>query len=64
MLELWGMRSIPSLPLLPGTIWPVVVAPDQDLIYGLTRSKLCTYAKLNCVLTLKLYTYTKLNSLK
>ena len=28
MLELWGMRSTPSLPLLPGLLWPGVVAPD------------------------------------
>ena len=29
MLELWGMRSTPSLPLLPGPLWPGVVAPDM-----------------------------------
>ena len=22
MLELWGMQRIPSLPLLPGLLWP------------------------------------------
>ena len=27
MLELWGMLSTPSLPLLPGLLWPEVVAP-------------------------------------
>ena len=53
MLGLWGMRSILSLPLLPGPLWPRVVAPD---IYGLNKTKLHTYAKLNCL--------TKLNSLK
>ena len=26
MLGLWEMRSIPSLPLLPGPLWPGVVA--------------------------------------
>ena len=31
MLELWGMRSTPSLPLLPGSLWPGVVAPDRAL---------------------------------
>ena len=31
MLELWGMRSTPSLPLLPGPLWPGVVAPDRAL---------------------------------
>ena len=32
ILELWGMRSTPSLPSLPGPLWSRVVAPD---IYGL-----------------------------
>ena len=31
VLELWGMRSTPSLPLLPGPLWPGVVAPDRAL---------------------------------
>ena len=34
MLELWGMRSTPSLPLLPGPLWPGVVAPDRALSIG------------------------------
>ena len=38
MLELWGMRSTPSLPSLPGPLWPVVVAPDKGPIYGLNRT--------------------------
>ena len=25
MLELWGMRIMPSVPLLPGPLWPKVV---------------------------------------
>ena len=29
MLELWGIWSTPSLPLLPGPLWPSVVAPDR-----------------------------------
>ena len=29
--ELWGMRSAPSLPSLPGSLWPRVVAPDSVL---------------------------------
>ena len=28
MLSLWWMTSTPSLPLLPGPLWPDVVAPD------------------------------------
>ena len=40
MLELWGMRNIPSLPLLPGPLWLGVVAPDKGLIYELNRTKL------------------------
>ena len=31
VLELWGMRSTPSLPSLPGPLWPGVVAPDRAL---------------------------------
>ena len=29
MLELSGMRSAPSLPSLPGPLWPGVIAPDR-----------------------------------
>ena len=38
MLELWGMRSTPSLSLLPSPLWPGVVAPDKGPIYGLNRT--------------------------
>ena len=38
MLGLWGMRSTPSLPSLPGPLWPGVVAPDWTPIYGLNRT--------------------------
>ena len=31
MLELWGMRSAPSLLSLPGLFWAGVGAPDRDL---------------------------------
>ena len=34
MLELWGMRSTPTLPLLPGRLWPRMVAPDRALSMG------------------------------
>ena len=33
VLELWGMRSTPSLPLLPGQLWPGVVAPDRAYLW-------------------------------
>ena len=42
MLKLWGMRNAPSLPSLPGPLWPGVVAPDKGPIYGLNRT--------NCIL--------------
>ena len=31
MLKLWGIWSIPSLPLLPDPLWPGVVALDRVL---------------------------------
>ena len=34
MLELWGMRSIPSLPLFPGPLWSGMVALDRALSMG------------------------------
>ena len=36
MLELWGMRSTR---LLPGPVWPGMVARDKDPIYGSNRTK-------------------------
>ena len=33
-LELWGMQSTPSLPLIPGPPWPGMVAPDRALSMG------------------------------
>ena len=44
ILELWGMLSTPSLPSLPGPLWPWVVAPDRVLSMG--------QIELNCVLML------------
>ena len=38
VLELWGMRSTPSLPSLPGPLWLGVVAPDKGPIYGLNST--------------------------
>ena len=34
MLELWGMRSTPSFPSLPGPLWHGVVAPGRVLSIG------------------------------
>ncbi len=31
MLEQWEMQSTPSLPSLPGPLWPGLVAPDRAL---------------------------------
>ena len=39
MLELWGMRCTPSLPSLPGLLWPIVVAPDRVLSIGQIEQK-------------------------
>ena len=41
MLELWGMWSISSLPLLPGPFWSRVVPPDSVLSMG--------QIELNCI---------------
>ena len=46
MLELWGMRSTPLLLSLLGPLWLRVVEPD---IYGSNGTKLCAYAKENCL---------------
>ena len=34
MLELWRMRSTPSLPFLPCPFWPGMVAPYRALSLG------------------------------
>ena len=49
ILELWEMQSTPLLPSLSGQLWPTVVAPDRVLIYGSNRTKLCIFAKLDCM---------------
>ena len=49
MLELRGMQSNLSLPLIPGPHWPGMVAPDRVLSMDQIKTKLCTYAKLNCL---------------
>ena len=41
---LWGMRSIPSLPLLPDPLWPRMVASDRALSIG--------WIELDCILML------------
>ena len=62
MLELWGMRSTPSLPSLPSLLWPGVVAPDKGPIYGSNRTEPC-FLKFT-VFAFKLHIYAKLNCLK
>ena len=34
MLRLQGMQSTPSLPSLPGPLWPIMKAPDSILFMG------------------------------
>ena len=36
VLEIWRMRSTPSLPWLSGPLWPSVAAPDRVLSMGQT----------------------------
>ena len=63
MLELWGMRSTPSLPSIPGPLWPGVVAPDKGHIYELNRTKPCFFHYTD-FFAFKLRIYAKLNCLK
>ena len=44
MLELWEMQSTPSLSLLPGLLWPGVVASNRVLSMG--------QIELNCIIML------------
>ena len=41
--EVPAMWNTPSLPSLPGSLWPGVVAPDKGPIYGLNRTKPCFF---------------------
>ena len=53
MLDLWGMRSTPSLPSLPGPFWPGVVPPDSVLCKTeLFEIELFFLIELICVLVL------------
>ena len=56
MLELWGIRNIPSLPSLLGPLWPEVEASDKGPIYGFNRTKpwfrVNYFLHLNCVFML------------
>ncbi len=38
-LGLSGIRNTPSMPLLPGSLWPGVVASGKGFIYGSSRTK-------------------------
>ncbi len=52
MLELWGMRSTPSLLLLPGPLWRKLVAPNRVLSMGqieLDHGFESIHDKLNCL---------------
>ena len=44
MVDLWGMQSTPSMPLLPDPLWAGMVAPDKVLSMG--------QIELNCLLML------------
>ena len=59
MLEIWGMQSTPSLPSLPGPLWPRMVAPDR--VQSMGHIELDSVGGDGTVLTFKLRTYAKLN---
>ena len=44
LMVIWGMQSTPSIPLLPGLLWPRVVALDRVQSMG--------QIELNCVIML------------
>ena len=51
MLELWGLQSTLSLPLLQGYLWPGAVALDRVLLELFDIStvyKELTYVRFNC----------------
>ena len=40
-LEIWGMWSTPLLPLLPGSLWLGVIAPDRVLSMAQIEQTVC-----------------------
>ena len=50
-LEIWGMWSTPSLPLLPGQHWPWVVASDRVLSMGQIEQTMCANKWLMLIVT-------------
>ena len=68
MVNLWGIRSTPSLPSLPDPLWLGVVALDRVLSMGPIKLNyvliLNWIIRNRTVLTSKLHTYTQLNYLK
>ena len=68
MLEFWGMQITSSLPSLPGSLWPGVVASHRVLFMGQIELKsvfILNWIAWNwTVFTCKLYTDAELNCLK
>ena len=62
MLELWQMRSTPSLPSLTGPIRPGVVLTDRALPMG--QIELNCVLMLNWIVKIELFLSVKLNCLK
>ena len=59
MLAFWGIQSTPLLPLLPGSLWPRVVAPER-VLYKNQMEVNCNFAKLN-YLKLNAFTFNSVN---
>ena len=51
MLGLWGMRSTPSVPLLPDPLWPGMVAVDKALCYYYSQ----VHSNLECIYLLNFF---------
>ena len=49
-LQIWGIWNTPSLPLLPRSLWPGVVAPDRVISQGQIEQTMCEnkWLMLNC----------------
>ncbi len=64
MMELWGKRSSPLMPLLPFPLWPRVVAPDRGCPRGvMVKAMNCGIVVREFVLQSRYYVHFRANTL-